>query len=322
MKAIQVQEPGGPEQMKLVDLPDPQPADSQALVEIKVSGVNFIDVYFRKGLYKADLPLILGSEAAGVVRSVGPAVQNVKPGDRVAYAMARGSYAELQAVPAELLVKLPDSVTFEQAAAVLLQGMTAHYLTHSTFPLRQGHTALVHAAAGGAGALTVQMAKMLGARVIGTAGSEEKSEIAREAGCDAVINYRTQDFEAEVRQLTGGEGADVVYDSVGEATFLKGLNVLRPRGMMVLFGQSSGPVPPFDANILNQKGSLYLTRPSLQHYTANPTELNRRATDVLTWVGTGQLKIRIANAYSLADAAQAHRDLESRKTAGKLLLHP
>ncbi|WP_180538176.1 quinone oxidoreductase family protein [Nevskia soli] len=320
MKAIQVNELGGPEQMQLQDVPDPTPAANEALIEIKVSGVNFIDVYFRKGLYKAPLPMIPGSEASGIVRAVGGEVNNVKPGDRVAYAMARGSYAELQAVPANLLVKLPDHVTFEQAAAAMLQGMTAHYLTHATFPVQAGQTVLVHAAAGGAGALIVQMAKMLGARVFGTAGSPEKLDIARAAGCDEVINYRTQDFEAEVKRLTDGTGVHAIYDSVGESTFLKGLNVIRPRGMMVLFGQSSGPVAPIDPNILNPKGSLFLTRPSLGHYTATTEELDRLAGDVLNWIAAGKLHLRIDHTYPLADAAQAHRDLESRKTAGKLLL--
>ncbi len=320
MKAIQVNELGGPEQMHLADVADPTPGANEALIEIKVSGVNFIDVYFRKGLYKAPLPMILGSEASGIVRTIGAEVRNVKPGDRVGYAMARGSYAELQAVPANLLVKLPDHVTFEQAAAAMLQGMTAHYLTHSTFPVQAGQTVLVHAAAGGAGALIVQMAKMLGARVFGTAGSSEKLDIARAAGCDEVINYQTQDFEAEVKRLTDGAGVNVIYDSVGESTFLKGLNVIRPRGMMVLFGQSSGPVAPIDPNILNPKGSLYLTRPSLGHYTATTEELDARAGDVLNWIAAGKLHLRIDHTYPLEDAAQAHRDLESRKTAGKLLL--
>jgi NADPH2:quinone reductase len=320
MKAIQVQQLGGPEQLKLVDVPDPVPGPKQALVAVDVSGVNFIDVYFRTGLYKADLPFTPGSEAAGVVEAVGPDVTNVQVGDRVAYAMARGSYAELAVVTAALLVKLPDSVSFEQAGAAMLQGMTAHYLTHSTFPLEAGQTALVHAAAGGAGRLIVQMAKMRGARVFGTAGSPAKLDIAREAGCDEVINYTTQDFEEEVKRFTANRGVDVIYDSVGQSTFMKGLNVLRPRGMMVLFGQSSGAVPPLDPNILNPKGSLYLTRPSLAHYTATTEELDWRAGDVLRWVGDGRLKLLIDRTYPLAQAAEAHRDLEARRTAGKLLL--
>jgi len=320
MKAIQVQQLGGPAQLKLVDLPDPTPGAGEAIIEVRFSGVNFIDVYFRIGLYKSDLPYTPGSEAAGVVRSVGAGVENVKPGDRVAYAMARGSYAELARVPAALLVPIPDAVSFEQGAAAMLQGMTAHYLTHSTFPLQPGQTALVHAAAGGAGALIVQMAKMRGATVYGTAGSPRKLEVAKAAGCDAAINYGKEDFEVEVKRLTENRGVDVVYDSVGQSTFLKGLNVLRPRGMMVLFGQSSGPVEPLDPNILNPRGSLYLTRPSLGAYTATREELDARASAVLGLVGDGQLKLRIDKTYALADAAQAHRDLESRHTAGKLLL--
>ncbi len=320
MKAIQVSRLGGPEQLELVGLPDPGPGPRQAIVRIHAAGVNFIDIYFRTGLYKADLPFTPGNEGAGVVESVGAEVTNVAVGDRVAYAMSRGSYAELASVPAHLLVKLPASVSFEQGAAAMLQGMTAHYLTHSTFPLHPGHTILVHAAAGGAGGLIVQMAKMLGARVFGTAGSEEKLAIARGLGCDVGINYQSQDFEAEVKRLTEGRGVDAVYDSVGASTFAKGLNVLRPRGMMVLFGQSSGPVPAFDPNILNGKGSLFLTRPSLAHYIADPGELETRAGDVLRWISDGRLKIRIDHAYPLAEAPQAHRDLESRKTAGKLVL--
>ena len=320
MKAIQVQQIGGPAQLKLVDVPDPVAAPDEAIVEVRFCGINFIDIYFRTGLYKADLPFTPGNEASGVVRSVGANVDSVKPGDRVAYAMTRGSCAELARVPAAQLVKIPDSVSFEQAAAAMLQGMTAHYLTHSTFPLQPGHTALVHAAAGGAGALTVQMAKLRGATVFGTAGSPEKLEIARAAGCDAVINYNTEDFEVEVKRLTSNRGVDVIYDSVGQSTFSKGLNVIRPRGMMVLFGQSSGPVGPFDPNILNPKGSLYLTRPSLGAYIATREELEWRAGDVLGSLGDGKLNLRIDKIYPLADAPQAHRDLESRNTAGKLLL--
>jgi NADPH2:quinone reductase len=320
MKAIQIHQLGGPDELRLVDLPDPVPGPKEALVAIQFSGVNFIDVYFRAGLYKADLPFTLGSEASGIVRAVGAEVTNVQVGDRVAYAMSRGSYAELAVVPAWLLVKLPDRVSFEEGAAAMLQGMTAHYLTHSTFPLEAGQTALVHAAAGGAGRLIVQMAKLRGARVFGTAGSPAKLDIAREAGCDEVINYTTQDFEEEVKRLTGNRGVDVIYDSVGKTTFLKGLNILRARGMMVLFGQSSGPVAPFDPNILNPKGSLYLTRPSLAHYTATTEELDWRAGDVLRWLGEGRLKLHIDRSYPLAEAADAQRDLEARKTAGKLLL--
>jgi NADPH:quinone reductase len=320
MKIIQVAEPGGPEKMMLVEAPKPTPGPGQALVRIAATGVNFIDVYFRIGLYKADLPVTLGSEAAGTVEAVGPGVTDVKPGDRVAYAMARGSYAEYAAVPAAQLVLIPEGVDFQTAAAAMLQGMTAHYLTHSTYPLKKGDTCLVHAAAGGAGGLTVQMAKMLGARVFGTVSTEEKARIARAHGADETIRYTEQDFEAEVKRLTGGRGVDVVYDSVGKTTFEKSLNSLRTRGMMVLFGQSSGPVPPFDPTILNGKGSLFLTRPSLGHYLLTRDELLWRAGDLLNWIASGKLKLRIDRTYPLADAAAAHRDLEGRHTAGKLLL--
>lgn len=320
MKAIHVAEPGGPEKMQLADVPVPQPGPRQALVRIHAAGVNFIDVYFRIGLYKADRPITLGSEGAGTVESVGPEVTEVAPGDRVAYAMTRGSYAEFAIVPAAQLVKIPAHVAFEEAAAAMLQGMTAHYLTHSTYPLKKGESCLVHAAAGGAGGLTVQMARMLGARVFGTVGSEEKARIAREHGAEEAILYTQQDFEAEVKRATGGRGVDVVYDSVGRSTFEKSLNCLRPRGMVALFGQSSGPVPPFDPSILNGKGSLYLTRPSLGHYLLTREELLWRAGDVLKWISTGKLKLHIFRTYPLAEAAQAHRDLEGRKTIGKLLL--
>src|SRR5271157_2263632 len=320
MKRIQVSETGGPEKMQLVDVPTPQPGPGQALVRIAASGVNFIDVYFRMGLYKADLPVTLGNEAAGTVEAVGPEVTEVAVGDRVAYAMARGSYAEFAVVPAVYLVKIPDGLDFQTAAAAMLQGMTAHYLTHSTWPLKNGDTCLVHAAAGGAGGLIVQMAKMLGARVFGTVSSEEKAQVARQHGADEVILYTQEDFETEVKRATGGRGVDVVYDSVGRTTFDKSLNSLRPRGLLALFGQSSGPVPPFDPNILNGKGSLFLTRPSLGHYALTREELLWRAGDVLSWVASGKLKLRIDRTYPLEEAAAAHRDLESRKTAGKLVL--
>jgi NADPH2:quinone reductase len=320
MKAIQVQTPGGPENLILADLPTPQPGPKQALVRIAASGVNFIDVYFRIGHYKADFPLTPGSEGAGTVEAIGPEVTEVAVGDRVAYAMARGSYAEYAVVQAANLVKLPAHVDFQLGAAAMLQGMTAHYLTHSTYPLKAGDTCLVHAAAGGAGGLTVQMAKMLGARVFGTVSTEAKAEVARMHGADHAILYTQEDFEAEVKRLTDGRGVDVVYDSVGKTTFEKSLNSLRPRGMMALFGQSSGPVPPFDPNILNGKGSLFLTRPSLGHYTSTREELLWRAGDVLRWIDDGKLKIHIGKVYPLADAADAHRDLEARRTTGKLVL--
>ena len=322
MKLIQVNKLGGPEELKLADAATPAPAAGEALVRIAATGVNFIDVYFRTGLYKADLPFTPGSEAAGTIESVGEGVSTLKPGDRVAWAMVRGSYAEYARVPADKLVKLPDHVDFPTAAAAMLQGMTAHYLTHSTFTLKKGDVVLVHAAAGGTGALIVQMAKMLGATVIGTAGSDEKAAVAKQAGTDEVVVYTRQDFVSEVKRITSGRGVDVVYDSVGVSTFLKGLDALRPRGMMVLFGQSSGAVAPFDPGILNPKGSLYLTRPSLAHYTATRQELEWRAGDVLTWIAAGKLKLRIDRTYPLAQAADAHRDLEGRKTAGKLILLP
>jgi NADPH2:quinone reductase len=320
MKAIQVQEPGGPEKLELMDVPKPQPGPKQALVKLAASGVNFIDVYFRIGLYKADRPIALGNEGAGTVEAVGAEVTEVKVGDRVAYAMARGSYAEYAVVPAWQLVKIPDHVDFTTAAAAMLQGMTAHYLTHSSWPLQKGETCLVHAAAGGAGGLTVQMAKMRGARVFGTVSTEEKAAIARESGVDEAILYTQRDFEAEVKRFTNGRGVDVVYDSVGKTTFEKSLNCLRSRGLLALFGQSSGAVPPFDPSILNAKGSLFLTRPTLAHYVQTREELQWRAGDVLSWIDSGKLKLRIDRTYPLADVAQAHRDLESRKTAGKLVL--
>jgi len=291
-------------------------------VKIAATGVNFIDVYFRIGLYKADPPFTPGNEASGTVEAAGPDVTEVAPGDRVAYAMHRGSYAEYTIVPARQLVKLPEAVDFNTAAAAMLQGMTAHYLTHSTWPLKSGDKCLIHAAAGGTGRLLVQMAKMRGATVYGTAGTEEKAALAKEAGADETIVYTKQDFVAEVKRFTGGQGVDVVYDSVGQSTFLKGLDVIRPRGLMALFGQSSGAVEPFNPSILNQKGSLFLTRPSLATHCLTREELLWRAGDVLNWIASGKLKLRIDRTYMLGDAAQAHRDLEGRKTAGKLLLIP
>jgi NADPH2:quinone reductase len=320
MKRVVVNQPGGPEQMKLEDAPIPEPGPRDALVAIAVSGVNFIDTYFRKGLYKADPPIVLGSEAAGVVERIGSDVTEVAPGDRVAYAMARGSYAEYAVVPSAQLAKLPHDVDFRTAAAAMLQGMTAHYLTHSTFQLGAGHVCLVHAAAGGAGGMLVQIARQCGARVIGTASTAAKASEARALGADEVIVYTEQDFETEVRRLTDGRGVDVVYDSVGQTTFDKSLKVLRPRGLMALFGQSSGPVAPIDPGILNTRGSLFLTRPSLAHYIARRDELLERAEYVLARAADGRLKVRVTNTYPLAGAAEAHRDLESRRTTGKLVL--
>jgi NADPH2:quinone reductase len=320
MKRIVVDTPGGPEQMLLVDAPKPTPGPKEAVVAIACAGVNFIDVYFRAGLYKADSPIVLGSEASGTVESVGRDVTEVAPGDRVAYAMVRGSYADYALVPAAQLVKIPAGVDFATAAAVMLQGTTAHYLTHSTFPLKAGDTCLVHAAAGGTGGLIVQMAKDLGARVFGTVSTEDKARQVRELGADEAINYTTQDFEVEVKRLTGGRGVDVVYDSVGKTTFDKSLSVLRPRGTMALFGQSSGSVPTFDPAILNARGSLFLTRPSLAHHLLDRQELLWRVGDVFRYVASGAVKVRISGTYPLSEAASAHRDLEGRKTTGKLLL--
>ncbi|HEX6466843.1 MAG TPA: quinone oxidoreductase [Terriglobales bacterium] len=322
MKAIQITQTGGPEVMNFVDVPVPRPKPNEALVQIKAAGVNFIDIYFREGRYPAPLPLVPGQEAAGVVTEVGPAVTHIAAGDRVAYAGINGSYAEYAAVPAERLVPVPDRLDFEHAAAAMLQGMTAHYLAYSTYPLKRGETALIHAAAGGVGLLLVQMAHRIGARVIGTVSTEEKAALAREAGADHVILYTKSDFAEETRKITHNEGVHVVYDSVGKTTFEKGLGVLRRRGYMVLFGGSSGPVPPFDLIGLTQKGSLYVTRPSLGDYVKTREELEHRANDVLEMVANGELRLRIEHRYPLRDAQQAHRDLQGRKTTGKLLLLP
>ncbi|HEY0367619.1 MAG TPA: quinone oxidoreductase, partial [Pyrinomonadaceae bacterium] len=320
--AIQVSQVGGPEVLTPADLPVPSPKPNEALVKIKAAGVNFIDVYFREGRYPTPLPFVNGQEAAGIVTEVGNEVTTVQPGDRVAYTGALGSYAEYAAVPASRLVKVPDELDFEQAASAMLQGMTAHYLVHSSYPLKQGETALIHAAAGGVGLLLVQMAKTIGARVIATAGTHDKAQLARDAGADECIVYTEADFESETRRLTDGVGVHVVYDGVGKATFDKDLNVLRPRGYLVLFGGSSGAVPPFDLIKLSQKGSLFITRPTLGHYTATREELEWRANEVLQSIARGDLKLRIHKVYPLAEAAQAHRDLEGRKTTGKLLLQP
>lgn len=320
MNAIQVKRAGGPEVLELVKLPVPEAKGAEAVVKIVAAGVNFIDVYYREGRYKAVMPFVPGQEAAGEVVAVGANVTNLKVGDRVAYTMVLGSYAEYSAVAADRLVKIPEGVSYQQAAAAMLQGMTAHYLSHDTYPLKKGETALVHAAAGGVGLLLVQMAHGIGARVIGTVSTEEKAKLAREAGADEVILYTQTDFEAETRRLTGGRGVDVVYDSVGKTTFEKGLDILRPRGYMVLFGGSSGAVPPFDLIQLSQKGSLYVTRPTLTHYVATREDLEMRAGAVFSMIAAGKLKLRIAHTYPLQDATQAHRDLEARRTTGKLLL--
>jgi NADPH2:quinone reductase len=322
MKAIQISKAGGPEVLTLAELPTPSPKPNEAVVQIKAAGVNFIDVYLREGRYPAPLPFVNGQEAAGVVTDIGSEVTTIQRGDRVAYTSVLGSYAEYAAVPASRLVKIPDELDFEKAAAAMLQGMTAHYLVNSSYPLKAGETALIHAAAGGVGSLLVQMAKKLGARVIATAGTQEKAQLARNAGADECIVYTEADFETETKRLTEGKGVHVIYDGVGKDTFDKGLNVLRPRGYMVLFGGSSGAVPPFDLIKLSQKGSLFITRPTLAHYTVTREELEWRATDVMQMIGRGDLKLRIHKVYPLAEAARAHHDLEGRKTTGKLLLKP
>jgi len=320
MKAIQVKRTGGPEVLELAELAVPEAKGNEAVVKLTAAGVNFIDVYYREGRYKAVLPFVPGQEGAGQISSVGPDVKQLKVGDRVAYTAIMGSYAEYAVVPEDRLVKIPQGVSYQQAAGAMLQGMTAHYLSQDTYPLKKGETALVHSAAGGVGLLLVQMAKNIGARVIGTVSTEEKAKLARDAGADDIILYTQSDFEIETRKLTDGHGVDVVYDSVGKTTFEKGLNVLRPCGYMVLFGGSSGAVPPFDLIQLSQKGSLYVTRPTLAHYIATREDLERRSGDVFGMIAAGKLKLRIDHTYPLKDAAQAHRDLESRKTTGKLLL--
>lgn len=322
MKAIQVKQVGGPEVMELVDLPLPQPKANEAVVKLAASGVNFIDVYNREGRYKVPLPFTPGQEGAGEVASVGKDVKLVKTGDRVAWTSILGAYAEYAAVPADRLVSIPAGVSDQQAAATMLQGMTAHYLVYDTYPLQRGETALVHAAAGGVGLLLVQMAHHIGVRVIATVSTEEKAKLARDAGADDIIRYCETDFEAETKRLMGGKGIDVVYDSVGRTTFEKGLNILRPRGMMVLFGGSSGAVPPLDPIVLTQKGSLFLTRPSLGNYIATREELTARSGALFNMISAGKLKLRVEHTYPLAEAGRAHRELEGRKTTGKLLLIP
>ena len=320
MKAIYIEQTGGPEVLRFGDRPLAEPGPGEALVKLEYSGVNFTDVNQRSGVNKIPLPSVLGAEGAGVIERVGAGAGDFRPGDRVAWVMVRGSYAQYAAVPVKMLARVPATADFRTAAAAMLQGMTAHYLTHSTFPLKSGHTALVHAAAGGTGRLLVQIATMLGARVIGTAGTPEKAELARQAGASDVILYEQQDWVSEVKRLTGGAGVDVVYDSVGKATFLKGLDCLKPRGMMVHFGVSSGQIEPFDTRNLTQKGSLFLARPTLNTHLSSPEELAWRAADIFRWIAEGKLHLRIDREYPLAEAAQAHRDLEGRKTSGKILL--
>jgi NADPH2:quinone reductase len=322
MKAVRATEAGGPEVLRYEELPRPEPKEGEALVRIEAAGVNFIDVYFRTGQYKAPYPMTLGSEAAGTVEAIGPGVSGVRKGDRVGSVNFSGSYAEYAIARADRLVAIPDGVTTRQAAASLLQGMTAQYLTRSTYRLREGETCLVHAAAGGVGLLLCQIARRIGARVIGTAGSPEKAEMARKAGAHHVIEYRTQSFAEEVRRLTGGNGVQVVYDSVGKDTFAGSLDSLAMRGLLALFGQSSGKVEAFDPQILNQKGSLYLTRPTLFHYAAKREDLVERSGELFGWIGRGELDVKVFREVPLAEAAEAHRLLEGRKTSGKLLLIP
>jgi NADPH:quinone reductase len=322
MKAIRVHAPGGPDALRYEAVPEPAPGPGQALVKIDAAGVNFIDVYQRTGLYKVAMPFTLGQEAAGTVTAVGAGVSEPRVGARVAYSSVMGAYADYAAVPADRLVALPDGVSTRQAAAAMLQGMTAHYLATTTYPLKPGHACLVHAAAGGVGLLLCQVARRQGARVIGTVSTPEKAALARDAGAHEVILYTEQDFEVEVKRITGGAGVEVVYDSVGKTTFDKSLNCLKPRGYMVLYGQSSGPVGAFDPQVLSQRGSLFLTRPTLGHYIATRAELGARAGEVLGWIARGEVKVRIERELPLAQAAEAHRLLEGRKTTGKVLLIP
>ena len=322
MKAIRVHAAGGPEALTLDDIPAPSPKAGEALVKVDAAGLNYIDVYFRTGMYKAELPLTIGMEAGGVVTAVGSNVSEVKVGDKVAYTGVAGAYAEQAVVPSSKLVVLPAGVSTKQGAAAMLQGMTAHYLATSTYPLKNGDTCLVHAAAGGVGLLLCQIAKLRGARVIGTVSTDDKAKLAREAGADETIIYTRQDFEAEVKRMTNGKGVQVVYDAVGKTTWDKSLNSLAPRGLIALYGQSSGPIGQIDPQILNAKGSLFLTRPSLGHYTATREELLQRAGEVLGWVRDGKLKLRMEFEFPLKDAAEAHRALEGRKTTGKVLLTP
>lgn len=322
MQAVQIFRTGGPEVLTFSTLPDPRPRAGEALMKIEASGVNFIDTYFREGRYPAPLPMTLGQEAAGTILSIGPDVHGFEAGDRVAWCGVRGTYATEAIAPVSQLVKIPDGITTQQAAAALLQGMTAHYLLHATYVPQFGDFVLIHAGAGGTGLLLIQMARRLGAKIITTVSTEEKAALAREAGANHVILYTQEDLTTRVREITQGEGVPVVYDSVGKSTFEHSLKSLCPRGVLVLFGGASGAVPPFDLIRLSQMGSLYITRPTLGDYISNREDLEQRARDVFRWVADGSLKLRIAHTYPLAEAAQAHRDLESRVTTGKLLLLP
>jgi NADPH2:quinone reductase len=322
MRAVRVHNFGGPEVLKNEEIAVPEPKAGEARVKIEAIGLNYVDIYQRTGLYPLSLPFTLGRESAGLVDATGPNVAEVKVGDRVAYAMEPGAYAEYAVVPAWKLVPVPANVDTLSAAATMLQGMTAHYLAHSTYPLNQGDTALVHAAAGGVGLLLIQVAKRRGANVIGTVGTEAKAELAKRAGADHVIQYTQSDFLQEVKKITGGAGVHVVYDSVGQTTFEKSLDCLRPRGCLALFGQASGPVPPFDLGKLAAKGSLFVTRPTLLHYMSDRRELLERAGDLFNWISSGNLKLRIEKTFPLAEAAEAHRQLEGRRTTGKVILLP
>ena len=322
MKAIRIHEFGGPDVLRYEDVPEPAPKAGEAVVKIEAAGVNFIDTYHRTGTYKIPLPVTLGQEAAGAISAVGSGVEGLKVGDRVAYTGVFGSYAEYNAVPADRLVPLPSGVTTKQGAAIMLQGMTAHYLASSTYPLKAGDTCLVHAGAGGVGLLLTQVAKLRGARVISTVSNADKAALSRGAGADEVVLYTQQDFEVEVKRITGGQGVQVVYDSVGQTTFAKSLNCLAVRGMLVLFGQSSGIVPAFDPQLLSQKGSLFFTRPTLAHYAAKREELLQRSTELFGWIGAGKLRLRMEFEFPLKHTAEAHRALEGRQTTGKVLLIP
>ncbi len=322
MRAIRIHQHGGPEVLTLEDIRDPKAGPEDAVVKIEASGVNFIDIYFRTGLYPAELPITNGQEGAGTVVAVGSRVFDVKVGDRVAYTGIHGSYAEYAVVPAERLVKVPDAISTKTAAAALLQGMTAHYLVRSTFLLHKFHTALIHACAGGVGLLLVAMAKKFGARVIGTCSTEEKASRARAAGADEVILYTEQDFEAECKRLTDGRGVDVVYDSVGKATWTGSLNSLRPRGMMVTFGNASGPVDPIAPLELTKRGSLFLTRPSLFAYISSRSDLFWRSSDLFSWIAAGDIGVHVGGEFPLGEAAEAQTRLAARQTMGKLLLIP
>lgn len=322
MKAIRIHKHGGPEVLRYEDVPVPKPRADEAVLKIEASGVNFIDIYFRTGLYKTELPFINGQEAAGVITEIGPGVRDIKTGDRVVYTGPLGAYAEYAAAPAARFVKIPDNLNSHTAAAAILQGMTVHYLTHSTFPLQAGQTALIHAAAGGVGLLLVQVAKMLGARVLATCSTDDKAARVKEVGADEVIVYSKTNFEVAVNRITGGSGVDVAYDSVGRSTWEGSMNCLRPRGMLVLFGNASGPVPGIEPLTLSKKGSLFLTRPSLLHYVAAREDLLKRAGDLFEWINSGKVQINIGMTLPLSEASEAHRRLAARETTGKVILLP